>query len=52
MPDCFYETDTENAPECECLHKELYRISGAEGVVFMQSRVNKTLIRHEMKSDT
>ena len=26
MPDRFHESDTENAPECECLHKELYRI--------------------------
>ena len=24
MPDCFHESDTENAPECGCLHKELY----------------------------
>ena len=28
-PDRFYESNTENAPECECLHKELYRIVGA-----------------------
>ena len=26
MPDRFYESDTENAPEYECLHRELYRI--------------------------
>ena len=26
MPDRFHESDTENAPECGCLHKELYRI--------------------------
>ena len=26
MPDRFLESDTENASECGCLHKELYRI--------------------------
>ena len=26
MPDRFHESDTENALECGCLHKELYRI--------------------------
>ena len=26
MPDRFHEPDTENAPKCGCLHKELYRI--------------------------
>ena len=26
MLDRFHGSDTENAPECGCLHKELYRI--------------------------
>ena len=52
MPDRLYESDTGNAPECECLHKELYRIVGAERIGFMRSRVNKTSIRHEKESDT
>ena len=42
MPDRFCESSTENAPECECLHKKLYRISGAELIGLIRSRVNKT----------
>ena len=41
MPDCFHESDTGNAPECECLYKELYRIYGAEHIGFMHNHVNK-----------
>ena len=51
MPDRFYGTDKENAPECECLPQELYQIAGAERNRFMRSRVNKTPIRHEKESD-
>ena len=52
MPDRLYESDTGNIPECECLHKELYRIVGAERIGFMHSLVNKTSLRHEKESDT
>ena len=52
MPDRFYESDTENTPEGECLHKELYRSLGAERIVFIRSRVNEAPIRHERESDT
>ena len=51
MPDHFHEPDTENTLECECLHKELYRIMGAERIGFMRSRVSKTPIRHEKESN-
>ena len=30
MSDRFYESDTENAPECECLHEEQGVSSHAE----------------------
>ena len=46
MQDHFYESGTENALGCECLHKGLYRIVGAEHIGFMRSRVNKTPVRH------
>ena len=52
MPDRFHESDTENAPECGCLHKEYLPNSGAERIGFIRSRVNKTPIRYETESDT
>ena len=35
VPDRFYKSDTENATECECLHKKLQQISGAEHIEFI-----------------
>ena len=54
MPDCFYESDTENTPEsdCECLDKDLYQILRADCIRFMRSPVNKILIGREKESDT
>ena len=52
MPNRFYQSDTENVPKCKYLHKDLYRIVGAERIGFMQSRVNKTPIKHEKESNT
>ena len=51
MPDRFHESDTENAPECGCLHRVLPN-SGAERIGFIWSRVNKIPIRYETESDT
>ena len=51
MPDRFYESDKENTPECESLHKEWYRISGAKRIGFKRSLLNKTPVRHERESD-
>ena len=52
MPDHFDESDTENAPESECLHKELYRIPGTRRIGLMRSLVNNTPIQNEKESDT
>ena len=50
MPDRFHESDTENAPECGCVHKELYLIQEQERIGFIWSHVNKTPIQYESES--
>ena len=52
MSNHFYESGAENAPECECLHKEFYPTVGAERIRSKWRRVNKTPIQHERESDT
>ena len=48
----FYESDTENAPEGESLHKKLSRIVRAERIRLTRNGVNKTKIQNPKESDT